>query len=39
MALPSMFGDSDVNARVFGRPATRPGTTAAFPARSVGLIN
>ena len=23
--------DSDVNARVFGRPATRPGTQAAFP--------
>lgn len=23
--------DSDVNARVFGRTATRPGTTAAFP--------
>ena len=23
--------DSDVNARVFGRPGTRPGTTAAFP--------
>lgn len=23
--------DSNVNARVFGRPATRPGTTAAFP--------
>ena len=23
--------DSDINARVFGRPATRPGTQAAFP--------
>lgn len=23
--------DSDVNARVFGRPSMRPGTTAAFP--------
>lgn len=23
--------DSDVNARVFGRPATRPGTQAGFP--------
>ncbi len=23
--------DSEVNARVFGRPGTRPGTTAAFP--------
>lgn len=23
--------DSDMNARVFGRPSTRPGTTAAFP--------
>lgn len=23
--------DSDMNARVFGRPSTSPGTTAAFP--------
>jgi len=23
--------DSDINSRVFGRPGTRPGTTAAFP--------
>lgn len=23
--------DSDMNARVFGRPSTRPGTTVAFP--------
>ena len=27
--------DSDENARVFGRPNSRPGTQAAFPARSI----
>lgn len=27
------FPNSDENARVFGRPSSRPGTQAAFPAR------
>lgn len=31
--------DSEANARVFGYPASRPGTTAAFPARPLGAID
>ena len=30
--------DSEANARVFGYPATRPGTTAAFPRITSGAI-
>ena len=31
--------DSEENARVFGRPGSRPGTQAAFPARSISDID
>ena len=31
--------DSKANARVFGYPASRRGTRAAFPARPVGATN
>lgn len=31
--------DTDMNTRVFGRPSTRPGTTAAFPLIAIGNIN
>ncbi len=31
--------DSDMNARVFGRPSTRPGTQAAFPLIAIGIVN
>lgn len=30
--------DSDENARVFGRPSSRPGTQAAFPKVRLGIL-